>query len=196
MKQEEWKDKMSYHVSKEDFQNHEILFDTVEGNEIWGKCLVVNIPTANGSILQAIIMRECEEKEIKEEVKNLCEKYKPQSVLEVGFGLGYTATQFQECGIKKHVIVEAHPQMVRDAKKWKENYPNRDIEIVHEFLQDYAFNESNFDLIYDDRYEIIDRDKSFLEDLVKQGFMFRGHIPKFPCWKIMGKNKDQDDSKN
>ena len=187
---------MSYHVSREDFQNQKILFDIVKGNEIWGKCLVVNVPTANGSILQAIIMRECEEKEIKEEVKNLCEKYKPQSVLEVGFGLGYTATQFQECGIKKHVIVEAHPQMVRDAKKWKENYPTRDIEIVHEFLQDYAFNESDFDLIYDDRYEIIDRDKSFLEDLVKRGFMFRGQIPKFPCWKIMGKNKDQDDSKN
>ena len=84
-------------------------FGIVEGNEEWGKCLVMDVITTNGFLLNATIMKECEEKEIKKEVKDLCEKHNPQRVLEVGFGLGYTATQFQECGIKKHTIVESHP---------------------------------------------------------------------------------------
>ena len=176
---------MKYPVNKEDFQNQKIIFDIVEGNEAWGKCLVANVSTVNGSILQAVIMRECEEKEIKEEVKNLCEKYKPQRVLEIGFGLGYTATQFQECGIKKHVIVEAHPQIICDAKRWKENYPNSDIEIVHEFLQDYIYDENDFDLIYDDRYEMIERNKDLRSSLDAQGFIKRASGNTFPCWKII-----------
>ena len=172
-------------VNKKDFQTTKISFDFVKGNEEMGKCLVANVPTTNGSILQAMMMMEYEEQEIKKEVKDLCEKYKPKRVLEVGFGLGYTATQFQECGIEKHTIVEAHPQMVEIANKWKENYPNKDIEIVFEFFQDYVYEESNFDLIYDDRYEIINREKSYLEMLAKNGFIFRDSYKRFPCWKVI-----------
>ena len=174
---------MHYKVDKIAFQNEKITFDFVKGNKHFGRCLVATVPTRNGLTTQAVMMKECEEKEIKEEAKSLYEKYKPKSILEVGFGLGYTATQFQECGIEKHTIVEAHPQMVKAAKKWKENYPNKNIEIVFEFIQDYIYDEANFDLIYDDRYEIIDRDQSYLEMLGNNGFNFRNKIKNFPCWK-------------
>jgi len=185
MKLVEWLDKMNYPVDKIAFQNEKITFDFVMGNPHFGRCLVVNVPTTNGSNLQAIIMKECEKKEIKDEVKMLCKKYKPKRVLEVGFGLGYTATQFQEYGIEKHTIVEAHPQMFKAAKKWKENYPNKNIEIIFKFFQDYTYNETDFDLIYDDRYEIIDRDRSYLEMLGDNGFVFRNKIKQFPCWKVI-----------
>ena len=75
--------------------------------------------------------------------------------------------------------------MVEIANKWKENYPNKDIEIVFEFFQDYVYEESNFDLIYDDRYEIINREKSYLEMLAKNGFIFRDSYKRFPCWKVI-----------
>ena len=40
-------------------------------------------------------------------VEWLCKKYKFESVLELGFGVGWTATEFQKQGIKKHVILDA-----------------------------------------------------------------------------------------
>ena len=95
---------MHYKVDKIAFQNENITFDFVKGNKHFGRCLVAAVPTRNGSTTQAVMMKECEEKEIKEEAKSLYEKYKPKSILEVGFGLGYTATQFQECGIENILL--------------------------------------------------------------------------------------------
>ena len=170
----------------EDFQKSKITLDTHPVDSHRGKCLIIDVPNCQGKTTRGFLMFEDEEEAIKKQVRDLCMEHKPQRVLEVGFGLGYTATQFQECGIKKHVIVEAHPQMVEDAQRWRQKYPDKDIQIVPSFIQEYDYNESDYDLIYDDRYEMVHGDTVKREDLVERGYSSSGFSGQFPCWKVIG----------
>ena len=43
-------------------------------------------------------------------VELLCKKLKPKSVLEFGFGMGWTATEFQKQGVDRHVILEPNKE--------------------------------------------------------------------------------------
>jgi spermidine synthase len=81
-------------------------------------------------------------------VELLCEKLKPKSVLEIGFGLGWTATEFQKQGIQRHVILEANNEIYKKALEWKSQH-NTDIEILNIFSWDFETDEK-FDLVYDD----------------------------------------------
>ena len=76
----------------------------------------------------------------------LCKKYKFESVLELGFGVGWTATEFQKQGIKRHVILEPNKEVYKNALQWNKNY---NAEIVNIFSWEYEPKE-DFDLIYDD----------------------------------------------
>ena len=60
-------------------------------------------------------------------VELLCKKIKPKSVLEFGFGKGWTATEFQKQGIQRHVILEPNKENYQMALEWKKQY-NTDIE--------------------------------------------------------------------
>ena len=55
---------------------------------------------------------------IKEGVRRICENIKPKSVIEIGFGYGYTADTFQDYGVKIHVIIEANKQIYDKACEW------------------------------------------------------------------------------
>ena len=90
----------------------------------------------------------------------ICEKYKIKSVLEGGFGLGYTATQFQDCNVKKHVIIEAHPEIFKRAAEWAKDYPN--VILINDFFQDYK-TEEKFDLVYDDRMDMVFENDEFIK---------------------------------
>ena len=93
-----------------------------------------------------------EEKEyLKKGIELLCDKIKPNSVLEFGFGKGWTASQFQEYGINRHVILEPNKENYQMALDWKDDY-NTDIEILNIFSWDYDSDET-FDLVYDDRQQ-------------------------------------------
>ena len=95
-----------------------------------------------------------EEKEyLKKGVKLLCDKLHLKSVLEFGFGKGWTATEFQEQGVKRHVILEPNKEVYQMALDWKDKY-DTDIEIVNVFSWQYETDEK-FDLVYDDREEVI-----------------------------------------
>ena len=96
------------------------------------------------------ILYKKETKYLKKGVKLLCDKLHPKSVLEFGFGKGWTATEFQEQGVKRHVLLEPNKENYQMALDWKEKY-NTDIEIVNIFSWDYETDEK-FDLIYDDRF--------------------------------------------
>ena len=84
-------------------------------------------------------------------VELLCKKLKPKSVLEFGFGMGWTATEFQKQGVQRHVILEPNQENYQIALKWKKQY-NTDIEILNIFSWDFETNEK-FDLVYDDRQQ-------------------------------------------
>ena len=97
------------------------------------------------------ILYKNEEDYLKEGVKLLCDKIKPTSVLEFGFGMGGTASEFQEQGVKRHVILEPNKENYQMALEWKGSY-DTDIEILNIFSWDYDGSES-FDLVYDDRQQ-------------------------------------------
>lgn len=125
------------------------------------------------------LMRVDEEPRIRASVKEICERYPITSVLEVGFGYGFTATKFQEMGVARHVIVEPHPTLFADAQTWAKQYKGKHIEIVQEFIQDYQSGE-HFDLIYDDRYELVDKYNTLNLEWRKYDFDFYAPCYTFP----------------
>ena len=85
-------------------------------------------------------------------VELLCKKIKPKSVLEFGFGMGWTATEFQKQGVKRHVILEPNKENYQMALEWKKQYDDSDIDILNMFSWDFKLKEK-FDLVYDDRQQ-------------------------------------------
>ena len=90
-------------------------------------------------------------------VELLCKKLKPKSVLEFGFGMGWTATEFQKQGVQRHVILEPNKEIYQMALDWKNNY-STDIEIINCFSWEFETNEK-FNLVYDDRLEAISEER-------------------------------------
>ena len=97
---------------------------------------------------QSILYKD-EESFLKKGVELLCDKLNPISVLEFGFGKGWTATEFQRKGVTRHIILEPNKENYKMALEWKDNY-STDIEILNIFSWDYNSDEI-FDLVYDDR---------------------------------------------
>jgi len=142
-------------ISKEEFRNGEVYKDgdrlMVGGNDV---------------------MYYSEKETITERVLELCRKYKPKKVLEIGFGLGYTATAFQKYGVKEHIILEPQPKIFKKAVKWAKNYQGKGrIQLVQAFMQDFKYDEKGYDLIFDDRCELIRR---FKDDEVTPRYKVRG----------------------
>jgi len=99
-------------------------------------------------------------------VELLCDELSPISVLEFGFGKGWTATEFQRQGIERHVILEPNTEVYQMALTWKANY-STDIEILNIFSWDYEGGET-FDLVYDDRQQFnLDNDEIHYEQMNK-----------------------------
>ena len=101
------------------------------------------------TINDVIILYKFEREYLPMGVKHLCDKLKPESVLEIGFGKGWTASQFQKQGVKHHTILEPNKMVYENALKWKENY-DTDIRILNVFSWDYSLDR-DYDIVYDDR---------------------------------------------
>ena len=111
-------------------------------------------------------------------VELLCKKLKPKSVLEFGFGMGWTATEFQKQGVERHVILEPNKENYKMALDWKKQYIT-DIEILNIFSWDFETDEI-FDLVYDDRQEVIDEkrhEKQMNKILIKGQWYASWSIP-------------------
>jgi guanidinoacetate N-methyltransferase len=52
-------------------------------------------------------------------------------VLELGFGMGISATYIQEFGVRSYTVVEYNDGVVERFNKWKQQYPGRDIKVIH-----------------------------------------------------------------
>ena len=99
------------------------------------------------------ILYKNEKKFLKKGVELLCKKINPKSVLEFGFGMGWTATEFQKQNVERHVILEPNKENYQMALQWKNNY-STDIEIINVFSWEFETKEK-FNLVYDDRLEAI-----------------------------------------
>ena len=92
------------------------------------------------------ILYDWEDGVLQKGVEWLCKKYEFESVLELGFGVGWTATEFQRQGIKRHVILEPNKEVYKKALEWNKNH---NAEVINIFSWEYEPKEK-FDLIYDD----------------------------------------------
>lgn len=73
-------------------------------------------------------------------------------VLEIGFGLGYSADQIQSYRPKSHTIIEYHPVVASHARKWAECHPN--VTIIEDTWQNALPGLGLFDCIFFDDYPL------------------------------------------
>jgi amino acid adenylation domain-containing protein len=71
-------------------------------------------------------------------------------VLELGFGMGISATYIQEFGVKSYTVVEYNDGVAEHFKKWKEQYPGRDIRLIHSRWHDAVDQLGTYDGIFFD----------------------------------------------
>ena len=75
------------------------------------------------------------------------DKLQPKGdVLEIGFGMGYSATQIQKYKPKSHTIIEMDPMVIKRLEEWAKDYDN--IIIVEGTWQSQMKNLGKFDEIF------------------------------------------------
>jgi len=92
-------------------------------------------------------------------------------VLEVGFGLGLSATFMQEAGVTSHTVVEYNEQVAAVARAWAAKRPDADITIVRGSWQEVVPSLGLFDGIFWDAFptseaefdQYVLRDSTFAE---------------------------------
>ena len=88
-------------------------------------------------------------------------------VLELGFGMGISATYIQEFGCRSYTVVEYNEDVQKKFAKWKENYPGRDIRLIPGKWQDVVDQLDNYDGIFFDTYHLSEEEfvKYIIEDV-------------------------------
>jgi len=86
---------------------------------------------------------------IQRQAENIIIDHKPESVLEIGFGFGLTAKIFK-ANVKRHLVIEPHPLLAQKAR-------DAGYDVWEGFAQDFETDEE-FDVIYDDRDEVLDEE--------------------------------------
>jgi amino acid adenylation domain-containing protein len=86
-------------------------------------------------------------------------------ILELGFGMGISASYIQEFGVRSYTVVEYNDEVVERFRQWKSRYPGRDINLIHGRWHDVTDRLGTYDGIffdtvptYEDEYlrEVID----------------------------------------
>jgi predicted O-methyltransferase YrrM len=75
-------------------------------------------------------------------------------VLEIGFGMGISATAIQDRQVRSHTIVECNEEVIKGLDVWRKRYPRRDIRLVEGKWQDVVPALGFFDAILFDTYPI------------------------------------------
>ena len=73
-------------------------------------------------------------------------------VLEVGFGMGISATYIQEVGVKSYTLVECNDGVIEAFEKWRLSYPNSDIRLIRGKWQDTTELLGSYDGVFFDAY--------------------------------------------
>ncbi|MBN1579004.1 MAG: class I SAM-dependent methyltransferase [Chitinispirillaceae bacterium] len=74
------------------------------------------------------------------------------NILEVGFGMGISASRLQELGVESHTILEPHPEVFNYAQNWKKRYPDSKITLLPVYWQTVRSSLGQFDGIFFDTY--------------------------------------------
>lgn len=79
-------------------------------------------------------------------------------ILEVGFGRGLSSTYIQEAGVRSHTIIECNDSVVDRYIAWKEQYPDRDIRLIHGKWQDVTDQLGQYDGVFFHTYPLNEED--------------------------------------
>jgi hypothetical protein len=83
-------------------------------------------------------------------MKKLIQHLKPKGdVLEIGFGLGYSANEIQNYNIKSHTIIEPEESVIKELEIWSKKQKNK-IKIVKGYWQNVLHTLGKFDSIFFD----------------------------------------------
>ena len=97
------------------------------------------------------------------------DKLKPKGdVLEIGFGMGYSATQIQKYKPKSHTIIEMDPMVIKRLKKWAKDYDN--VIIVEGTWQKKIHSLGTFDEIFFDDYPLKESQDELEQKLINDRF--------------------------
>jgi guanidinoacetate N-methyltransferase len=75
-----------------------------------------------------------------------------RDVLELGFGMGISATYLQELAVRSHTVIEANDEVVDRFERWRAGYPGHDIRLVRGHWQDVLGGLGEFDGVLFDTY--------------------------------------------
>ena len=97
------------------------------------------------------------------------DKLQPKGdVLEIGFGMGYSATQIQKYKPKSHTIIEMDPIVIKRLKEWSKDYDN--IVIVEGTWQEKVQGLGTFDEIFFDDFPLKKPENNFEKKLIGERF--------------------------
>lgn len=85
-------------------------------------------------------------------------------VLEIGFGRGVSSEFIQARGVISHTIVECNDAIVADFQRWRQQYADRDIRLIHGKWQDSLDQFASYDGIFFHAYPL--NEAEYLEQAV------------------------------
>jgi spermidine synthase len=91
---------------------------------------------------------------------NLADKVtsKGGDILEVGFGMGISASKIIENDINSYTVIECNPTVIDQFQSWKERYPHKKINVIVGRWQDVINQLEQYDGIIFDAYPIDETD--------------------------------------
>ncbi|MFL6258517.1 MAG: amino acid adenylation domain-containing protein [Thermoanaerobaculia bacterium] len=91
-------------------------------------------------------------------------------ILEVGFGMGISATFIQEhgrkSGIRSHTIVECNEEVMAHFERWRAGYPDRDIRLIRGRWQEVTGRLGVYDGVFFDTYH--NDEKEFADHILDE----------------------------
>lgn len=75
-------------------------------------------------------------------------------VLEVGFGMGISASFILEAGVRSYTVIECNDGVISTFERWRQRYPQTEIRLVRGRWQDVADQLGNYDGILFDTYPL------------------------------------------
>jgi amino acid adenylation domain-containing protein len=91
-------------------------------------------------------------------------------ILEVGFGMGISATFIQEhgkrSGVRSHTIVECNETVIEQFERWRASYPDCDIRLIPGRWQEVADRLGGYDGVFFDTYH--NDEKEFVDHILDE----------------------------
>jgi amino acid adenylation domain-containing protein len=94
-------------------------------------------------------------------------------VLEVGFGMGISATDLQELGVRSYTVIEPNAGVIEEFLRWRRRYPGRDIRLLRGKWQEVTAELGTYDAVFFDTYH---NDEKEYVDHVLQGVTYAEHF--------------------